>query len=105
MFAEPHASWIATLDRIEQTIAAALEQTEDQSLTSPEEPGPSWNSLALFEDHLGSLEDLPGRAEASAAETEALLAIATGDLQTWLEAVATVRARVMNLSTVETAKP
>jgi hypothetical protein len=105
MFAEPHAFWIATLDRIEQTIVASLEQTEFQTLPSPEEPGPSWNSLAMFEDHLASLEDRLGRAETSAAETETFLASITRDLQHWLEAVTRARAQVLNLSTLDTAKP
>ncbi len=106
MISEPHAvAWIAVLDRIEQNLAASLERIVEPGPTSPERSGAVWNPLALLDDHLGRLQERLVSAEASAAETDALLASAVRDLQHWFDTFGKARQRLADKVAEEQAEP
>ena len=94
MISEPHGSWITVLDRIERDLADTIERTQVQEPAPPGEKRPDWNPLAVLDDHLGQLEQHLARADAGAAETDALLASSVAELRRWLDAVEVTRRRL-----------
>jgi hypothetical protein len=79
-------SWLHVLEKIEESLADTLRQTEGSQSPPPAPAGPdAWGkALARLDDRVAALEDCAGRASRAAAEADAALATASEGLEAWL---------------------
>jgi hypothetical protein len=86
-------SWQQVLEKIEDSLAAMLRETDADAEAPPAATdGSAWrDALARLDDRLAALDDCAGRAGRAAAEGDAALAGAAEGLDGWLRATQAAR--------------
>ncbi len=97
--------WMQMLDRVQESLTEALQQTEEQERALAEELGPTggWadagrRCLEQIDERLRGLEGHLEKADGVAAEVEALLTWDEQEARSWAEQAGAARRRLVGLA-------